>query len=156
MQSINATIDQWKVGWTTQHERTSRYPLEFWWQVADLLIEGRLTLKNNPLVAIGRYAFDWPGALELLVARNNRAIALEKTGQIDAAIIIYEISVADEFFGTHPYDRLRIIYSQRKWWEDAIRVCEAYLSLPNRPVGQNKPHFEYHRDKLLPKRKVQA
>lgn len=106
-------------------------------------------MRNNLLVPIGRYVFYWKGALEYLVERNNRGIEFEKNGNIDRAVLIFEISVADEFFGTHPYDRLRIIYGTQKNYEDAIRVCKAYLNLPIRPNGQNKPHFQKYLEKLL-------
>ena len=86
-----------------------------------------------------------------LVERNNRGIKLEKKKEIEAAIIIYELSVGDAFFGTHPYDRLGIIYGRRPWYNDAIRVCRAYLHLPDRPHGQDKSHFERHLKKLLAK-----
>jgi len=146
-------IDQWKAEWIAGNAKMSRHPIEFWKELADLLLEGRSKLKNNPLVAVGHLGFDYPGAMDLLVARNNRGIALEKEGRVEAAIIIYELSVADAFFGTHPYDRLRILYSKRHWYEDAVRVCQMYLSLPDRPVGQDKPHFKHHLDKLRAKLK---
>ena len=119
--------------------------------MANLLLKGRLLLKNNPLTPVGRYAFKWPGASEYLVERNNRGIDLEKKMEIEAAVVIYELSINDDFFGSHPYDRLRIIYGRRHWYVDAIRVCRAYLSLPDRPHGQNKPHFKTHLEKLLAK-----
>jgi hypothetical protein len=125
--------------------------VEFWQEVAELLLEGRALMRNNPLAPIGHYAFEWPGAMEYLVERNNRGIKLEEKKEIEAAIVIYEVSIGDAFFGTHPYDRLRIIYGRRHWYNDAIRVCRAYLHLPDRPHGQDKSHFERHLKKLLAK-----
>jgi hypothetical protein len=61
------------------------------------------------------------------VDRNLNGIALEKEGNIDAAIALYEANIAARFDGTHPYERLRIIYSKQKCWDDAIRVCRAYI-----------------------------
>jgi hypothetical protein len=143
----------WKAKWIKQQVKNSLHPESFWYEIANLILEGRLKMDNNPLVTIGKYAFEWPGAMEFLVERNNRGIELEKNGNIESAIIVYEISVADDFFGTHPYDRLRIFYTKTKWYKDAIRVCQSYLDLPNRANGQNKPHFRQHLEKLLIKQK---
>jgi hypothetical protein len=144
-------INDWKRSWVVEHSRNSQHPAEFWQEVAELLLEGRLLMKNNPLTPIGYYVFEWPGAMEYLVERNNRGIELEKEGKIEAAIVIYEMSISDAFFGTHPYDRLRIIYGRRHWYKDAVRVCRAYLDLPDRPHGQDKLHFKHYLEKLLVK-----
>jgi hypothetical protein len=142
-------INEWRGRWVPQHVRHSRQGLEFWNGVADLLIEGRQALRNNPLVPIGRYALQWPGAFEFLVERNNRGIALEQQAEIEAALIIYELSVADEFSGTHPYDRLRIVYTKREWYEDALRVCTAYVSKPvKQQYPKAKTHFEHHAQRI--------
>lgn len=37
---------------------------------------------------------------------------------------MYEQNVSDEFSGTHPYDRLMIIYRRRKQLNDEIRFIE--------------------------------
>ena len=58
------------------------------------------------------------------VERNLRGIELEKSGQVDEAVRLYEENVRDEFVGNHPYDRLAIIYRKRKHIDDEIRVLE--------------------------------
>ncbi len=141
-------ITDWKMEWTAQQSKRSQHPAAFWDEIATLLIDGRLPLGNNPLVPVGHYAIDWAGAMDYLVTRNNRGIELEKSGDIEAAVRIYELSVADAFFGTYPYDRLRILYAKRDWYRDAMRVCETYLALPDRPQGQNKAQFKQHLEKL--------
>lgn len=148
MSNINRNVETWKNKWSRQQSKNSLHPLSIWQELADIIIEGRLIQKNNPLVPIGHYASNWPGATEFLVTRNNRGINLEKQGQLEAAVLIYEVSIADAFHGTHPYDRLRIIYTKWRWYQDAIRVCQAYLDLPDRMTGQNKAHFEHHLKKL--------
>lgn len=153
MSNTQEALIEWKSQWIKQQALKSLYPDSFWYEIANLLLEGRLKMNNNPLVPIGKYAFEWAGAMEFLVARNNQGIEFEKNGNIESAIVIYEISVADYFFGTHPYDRLRIHYTKQKWYKDAIRVCKAYIDLPNRPHGQNKPHFQSHLEKLSIKAK---
>jgi hypothetical protein len=114
-------------------------------------MDNRIPLDNNPLVPVGRYALNWPGALEMLVARNNLGIAAEAAGDLLKAVFTYEVSVADEFLGTHPYDRLRIHYTRQRWYTDAVRVCRAYIALPARQHGQDKTRFEQHLVKLRAK-----
>ncbi|MCX6786856.1 MAG: hypothetical protein NTU85_03545 [Candidatus Kaiserbacteria bacterium] len=144
----NPILAEWCATWLIGQLRHSQHPPVFWLEVAGALQDGRRQFDNNPLVPIGRYALNWPGALEALVERNNIAIAAEARGDLLTAIFGYEVSVADEFFGTHPYDRLRIHYTREQWYTDAVRVCQAYIALPNREHGQNKTHFEHHLVKL--------
>lgn len=146
-----AAFDHWYKTWPSRQHRRSKWPIGFWKMVADALLDGRLPLGNNFLIPLGDYE---PGiinsneAMELLVSRNNRGIQKERSGDLLRAAYIYETSIADRFFGTHPYDRLRIIYRRNGWYQDAIRVCTAYLDLPDRPHGQDKPHFRHHLTKL--------
>lgn len=75
------------------------------------------------------------GSIEdTLVDRNSKGVAFERAGKIERAIQLYEANVADEFDGSHPYNRLRIIYKSRDDYSNAIRVCNAYLS-----VASNDP-----------------
>jgi hypothetical protein len=46
---------------------------------------------------------------------------------------------------------LRIIYTRRKAYKEAIRVCQAYLDLPDQPHGQSKDHFRHYLEKLKAK-----
>lgn len=61
------------------------------------------------------------------VARNLKGIRLENRDKIQEAIQLYEENVREKFDGSHPYERLRIIYRSQKRYEDAIRVCQAYI-----------------------------
>ena len=90
----------------------------------------------------------------IMVNRNNRGRQLEQKGNIGKAIQLYETNIQDRFNGTHPYNRLRIIYTKQQHYQDAIRVCRAYLALPNRETGQDKAHFKHHLQKLQAKEKV--
>lgn len=56
--------------------------------------------------------------------RNLKGIELEKAGQIDLAIRLYEENVKENFEGNHPYDRLAVIYRKRNLIGDEIRVLE--------------------------------
>jgi len=67
--------------------------------------------------------------MKIMVERNNKGIKYEKKGKIDEAIELYEMNVKDEFDGTHPYDRLSIIYRKRKQYDDEIRVLRKKLTI---------------------------
>ena len=80
---------------------------------------------------------------QVMIDRNEKARQLERAGKIEQAIALFEESVKDQFFGTFPYDRLRIIYTKLKRYEDAIRVCQAYMDNPylqgaNKTKGRRK------------------
>jgi hypothetical protein len=148
---MDGAVSDWLQKWVKDRLKASQHPELLWQEVAETLIAGRLSLGNNPLLPVGRYAFDRQGAMEMLVARNNVGIDQEQRGDVLAAMFTYEISIGDEFFGTHPYDRLRIKYTGDGWCKDAARVCRAYLKLPDRKNGQNKERFEHHLEKLKAK-----
>ncbi len=59
-----------------------------------------------------------------LVNRNLKGIKLEKEGKIDKAIKLYEKNIEEEFEGSHPYERLTIIYSKKGLLDDEIRVLK--------------------------------
>lgn len=67
----------------------------------------------------------------LFLERNQRGSEAEQQGNLDAAIELFEANLVDGFTGQHSYDRLRIIYTKRKDWPNVIRVCRAYLAIPN-------------------------
>jgi tetratricopeptide (TPR) repeat protein len=90
----------------------------------------------------------------IMAERNDQGKQLEGQGQIAEAVALYEANIQDRFFGSFPYDRLRIIYTRQGQYADAIRVCQAYLDLPDRPHGQNKPHFQRHLEKLREKERA--
>lgn len=69
-----------------------------------------------------------PTIEDIMVNRNLDGIDLENAGNVADAVKLYEANVRDGFDGSHPYERLRVIYSREKRFEDAIRVCEAFIS----------------------------
>ncbi len=87
----------------------------------------------------------------VMVDRNQQGITLERSGQLDEAIALYEANINDRFVGTHPYERLRIIYTKRKDYEQAIRVCQTFVGLQNVPADK-KAQFKEHIQKLRQKR----
>ena len=48
---------------------------------------------------------------------------------MDEAITVYESNIADWADTPYPYKRLRIIYTKRKQYDDAIRVCQKYIDI---------------------------
>jgi len=61
---------------------------------------------------------------EQQVERNLKGIELEKKGEIDKAIKLYEQNISENFIGNHPYDRLALIYRKRNQIDNEIRVLE--------------------------------
>jgi len=60
----------------------------------------------------------------VMTDRNLRGRELEKQGEIDKAIILYEQNVTDEADTPFPYERLSILYDKAGRYQDAIRVLE--------------------------------
>jgi tetratricopeptide (TPR) repeat protein len=61
--------------------------------------------------------------------RNTKGISLEKSGDLKKAIEVYENNVSIFADTQHPYERLRIIYTKQKKYDDAIRVCQAFINM---------------------------
>lgn len=74
-----------------------------------------------------------------LVTKINEAIALEKRGEVDKAIEIYEGVIEKNFEGNHPYDRLAVIYRKRNQLEDEIRVLEKAIWVFENVVFKERP-----------------
>jgi len=51
---------------------------------------------------------------EMQVDRNLDGIEFEKKGEIEKAIRLYEKNVEEDFEGSHPYDRLAVIYKKKR------------------------------------------
>ena len=66
---------------------------------------------------------------ETAMQRNEEAERAEQNGDPQRAVDLYERSVAENFVGSHPYERLAAIYERRREYPDALRVCQAYLDL---------------------------
>jgi tetratricopeptide (TPR) repeat protein len=63
----------------------------------------------------------------VMADRNQRAQQLEAAGRLDEAIELYETNITDGFQGLLPYERLRIVYTERKDYANAVRVCETAI-----------------------------
>lgn len=71
------------------------------------------------------------------VELNLKGSRLEKEGQINEAIDIYEDVISQDFIGNHPYDRLAIIYRKRKDYKNEIRVLNKAIH-----IFQNKVYIK--------------
>ncbi|NFD29653.1 DUF4236 domain-containing protein [Clostridium botulinum] len=65
------------------------------------------------------------------VKRNIKGKEFEKQKDIESAIALYELNVKDEFEGTHPYDRLAILYRKQKKYDDEIRIINKAIEVFN-------------------------
>jgi hypothetical protein len=59
---------------------------------------------------------------KILADRNLKGKQLEKEGNLDAAIKLYEQNIYDEDEGQHPYTRLAIIYRKQARIDEEIRI----------------------------------
>ena len=66
-----------------------------------------------------------------LSAHNERCRVLEDQGLIDKAKACYEEGIAMCSKFSNAYERLRIIYTREKKFDDAIRVCKAFVDMSN-------------------------
>jgi len=99
---------------------------------------GKIELYRNKLAEIE----------DIMVNRNLKGIKLEKKGNIEEAVKLYEQNVADESDGTHPYNRLAIMYRKKGKNEDEIRVLKKAIQVfedisLNRPRGTWSPEFNH-------------
>jgi hypothetical protein len=66
---------------------------------------------------------------EAAMQRNEEAELAVKGGDTEKAIKLYEITISEEFVGSHPYERLASVYESRHNLIEALRVCEAFTKL---------------------------
>jgi hypothetical protein len=88
---------------------------------------------------------------EAAMQRNEEAELAMNGGDTDRAINLYEISIREEFVGSHPYERLASVYESRHNPAGALRVCEAFTDLASsgkmprgaqRSADRKLPEFE--------------
>jgi tetratricopeptide (TPR) repeat protein len=72
---------------------------------------------------------DFNEKLYRTAARNNKGIALEKDGNIESAMKIYEENIKDGYPAIHSFQRLMIIYRKLKRYSDEVRVIEVGMSI---------------------------
>jgi len=88
---------------------------------------------------------------EAAMQRNEEAEKAFEGGDTERAIKLYEISVHEEFVGSHPYERLASVYESKHNPTEALRVCEAFTKLAasgkmprgaQRSADRKLPEFE--------------
>jgi hypothetical protein len=88
---------------------------------------------------------------EAAMQRNEEAELAFEGGDTERAINLYEVSIREEFVGSHPYERLASIYESRHDPSEALRVCEAFTRLAasgkmprgaQRSADRKLPEFE--------------
>jgi tetratricopeptide (TPR) repeat protein len=63
------------------------------------------------------------------VDRNLKGKEYEKKGEIEFAIREYEENLKEKFGGSHPYNRLAIIYRKNKDYDNEIRVLNSAIEI---------------------------
>ena len=111
--------------------------------------------EPNPVEEIRLHNRRLAEILDSMVDSNNKGIELEKKKDIENAIKLYEQNVADEFFGTHPYDRLAMIYRKRKQFEDEIRILKRKISIFEKINQEELHYFLEHGSKDYPKKLIE-
>ena len=88
---------------------------------------------------------------EAAMERHAEAEGALQNGDLEVAIRLYETSVAEEFVGSQPYERLASLHERRRDYEEALRVSEAFLRLAasgkmprgaQRSADRKRPWFE--------------
>ena len=74
----------------------------------------------------------------IIVERNLKGKDLEKQGDIEGAIRLYEQNVTDKADVPFPYNRLEIIYRKQKRLDDEIRVLEKAIQAYKEVEQNNK------------------
>nr|BFF37760.1 hypothetical protein BACT7_26220 [Tenacibaculum mesophilum]BFF41182.1 hypothetical protein BACY1_29870 [Tenacibaculum mesophilum] len=63
------------------------------------------------------------------VDRNLKGKEYEEKGEIESAIKEYEENLKEKFEGSHPYNRLAIIYRKNKDYDNEIRVLKSAIRI---------------------------
>lgn len=124
--------------------------------------------QNVPRQIIWNYLLDWENRklsseeketsmkvashlLDVMVDRNLNGKTLETKGEVDKAIALYEENVSDLFEGNYPYDRLRVIYTKRNQFAEAIRVCRTFVEITDILLKESSRHSDLKpkRDKFI-------
>lgn len=83
---------------------------------------------------------------------NMKGIEYEKAGDIENAIKIYEKVVSRKFDGSHPYDRLCVLYRKQGNLdaEEAvlIKAIKVFTQIANAGRGDGQPKLERYQKRL--------
>lgn len=83
---------------------------------------------------------------------NLEGKELEMKGDIEGAIKLYEENLKEDFVGNHPYDRLAIIYRNKKMYSEEKRVLEKAIKVFSTKVSDERsdknPKLERFKERL--------
>lgn len=91
-----------------------------------------IVVSEDDYTEANKYIAEAKRREELLSATaelNNKGIALEKAGELDAAISSYEQCIKLRYPATHAFRRLCVLYRKRKDKANEVRVIEAALEV---------------------------
>lgn len=111
----------------------------------DIYVElNQLSKNSNDLALLEACSKATSRIEDTTVERNLRGKDYEKTGETQKAIRLYELNLADHFDGSHPYERLRILYKSLGKNADVVRVCNAFIEF-----GGNDPDLKKKYEKII-------
>ena len=94
---------------------------------------------------------------EAQTARNLEGMAAEQSGDVEAAIALYERNVAERFEADLPYGRLVAIYERRGALDDAervlLRAIEVLSSSTRRTAADRRATAQVFKNRLAALRK---
>jgi Zn-finger nucleic acid-binding protein len=92
------------------------------------IIEGLINRMNNSSVSaessFGNSESAEERRFKIQAERNLKGRELEKNGDAEGAVLLYEENIAEGFEGNFPYERLAIIYRKKKEYSEEIRVLK--------------------------------
>lgn len=102
--------------------------------IIDAMFDGRKHIEvpqHEYKLALSKYQMqkEKDAALASCAKLNNKGIALEKAGNIKAAIKIYEKNILNGYPAHHSHKRLMVLYHKQKDYENEIRVIERALEI---------------------------
>lgn len=119
------------------------------------------TINENEVKTINKIKFADEKGFNRQVDRNLKGIKLEKAGNVNKAIKLYEMNIKENFYGNHPYDRLAIIYRRNKQYDEEIRVLEKAIEVfeylcSTTGIQDGPPKLQRFKERLIKARKLQA
>lgn len=127
-------------------EYMSAIPLDLFIALQDKLINGQThtTLLTAIVEAVQAKSNEIKReeiAMKKCTNLNNLGIQQEKLGNIDYAIKLYEENINSTFIACHSFDRLMILYRQKKEYNNEIRVINKALDVLCKRYPQLKDKY---------------
>ncbi|EHQ36280.1 hypothetical protein Metlim_2219 [Methanoplanus limicola DSM 2279] len=124
------------------------------------IIEGLINRMNNPSVSAesssgssGNSESAEERRFKIQVERNLKGRELEKNGDAEGAVLLYEENIAEGFEGNFPYERLAIIYRKKKEYSEEIRVLKRAIFVFENYASKERsdliPKLEKFKERLV-------